>query len=62
MADIIFGFIEALFDGFITTTGRWSLSLIGWKANGFVEALLGLVVWAAVIFLSIALFGAIINS
>ena len=62
MADIIFGFIEALFEGFITATGRRSLSLVGWKANRFVETLLGLVVWAAVILLSIALFGTIINS
>lgn len=64
MADIIFAliglFLEGLtFDGF-TGTGRWVLSLGGWKSNVFGETVLGIMVWILGIVLFVALFAALV--
>ena len=60
MVDILLAFAEALLDGFFTTSGRWVLSLGGWKSNAFGETLLGIMVWILGIVLFIALFAALV--
>ena len=64
MADFIFALIGLFLEGFtfdgFTVSGRWVLSLGGWKSNVFGETLLGIMVWILGIVLFIALFTALI--
>jgi len=60
MVDILLAFAEALLDGFFTTSGRWVLSLGGWKSNVFGETLLGFLVWILAICLFVALFASVV--
>lgn len=60
MADIVFTLIQALLEGVSTQTGRWVLSLGGWKSNAFAETLLGLLVWILAIVVAIALFASLV--
>jgi len=55
IAGLIQGAIEALFETLITWTGKKLLSLCGLRSNQFIEALIGLVVWAIATILVIML-------
>ena len=52
-------FLEFLIDvlnvgGFVSLTGEWVVSLLGWKAGFVVQFLVGLVVWIAGVVLFVA--------
>jgi hypothetical protein len=60
MADFLLAVAEALLDGFFTVSGRWVLSLGGWKSNVLAETFLGFLVWMLAICLFLAVFAALV--
>lgn len=60
MGYLLLGVLEALLDGLFTVSGRWVLSLGGWKSNVFAETFLGFLVWALAICLFLAVFAALV--
>ena len=54
MVDFLLALAEVFLDGVLTRTGRGVLSLVGWKSNIFVEALLGLFLWVMGVVLLLA--------
>ena len=60
MADFLIGILQALIEGFFTVSGRWVLSLGGWRSNLIAETLLGFLVWMLAIVLFVALFAALV--
>lgn len=60
MADFLVAVIEVLLEGGFTASGRYVLSLGGWKSNVFAETFLGLLVWALAACLFLALFAALV--
>jgi hypothetical protein len=47
IVQFILGVVEAVFDVFLTRTGRRALSLFGRKSNAIVETFIGLLILAA---------------
>lgn len=60
MADFLIAILQALLEGYFAVSGRWVLSLGGWKSNAFAETLLGFLVWMLAIVLFVALFAALV--
>jgi hypothetical protein len=54
MGDSLWTLFTAFLEGYLADTGRWVLSLFGWKSNWFVETLLGFIIWIAGVALLIA--------
>jgi hypothetical protein len=48
IANFIVGVIQAIIEALITHTGAKVLAFFGGKSNSFVEAVIGLLVWALV--------------
>jgi hypothetical protein len=48
IANFIVGVIQAIIEALITHTGARVLAFFDWKSNSFVEAVVGLLVWALV--------------
>jgi hypothetical protein len=48
IANFIVGVIQAIIEALITHTGATVLAFFGRKSNSFVEAVIGLLVWALV--------------